>query len=152
MNREVPDIARQLFHCLISRRQAKQNGYKHYFTGVPCVRGHVSKRLVSTRACIACSRENDIGRYQKNPEKEKARSRNRGRLKLPKPTRECPSVCELCHRPPKRRTLHLDHDHKTYVFRGWLCSRCNSSLGTFGDSIAGLERAINYLRRSENAA
>ena len=38
----------------------------------------------------------------------------------------------------------LDHDHDTLQFRGWLCHKCNRSLGGFS-SAAVLERAIAYL-------
>lgn len=30
-------------------------GAKRYFTGQPCVRGHVAERFVSTKACTVCS-------------------------------------------------------------------------------------------------
>lgn len=43
--------------------------------------------------------------------------------------------------------MHLDHDHATGEFRGWLCSKCNTGLGMFNDSPKLLERAIQYLER-----
>ena len=131
---------------LISRKQARADGRKHYWTGKPCPVGHISKRLVSTRACTACSHLDDIKRYHRDREREKARGLKRARLQLPEPTRPCPSVCELCSHPPGKRALSLDHDHRTGEFRGWLCSSCNLVLGRFGDNVAGLQRAINYLR------
>jgi len=51
---------------------------------------------------------------------------------------------------PHKMRLGLDHCHSTGVFRGWLCSKCNAGLGFFGDNLAGLEKAIAYLVRSEN--
>jgi len=130
----------------ISRKEAQFAGMKYYFTGQECLRGHISKRLVSTRTCLGCSRENDLKRYCRNIEREKARGRAKGRVCLPEPTRPCPTVCELCGSPPRRRALHLDHDHRTGAFRGWLCQRCNLALGQFGDNIEGLMRAVNYLQ------
>lgn len=41
----------------IGRAAAKKQGLKHYFTGVPCPRGHISKRFVSIGSCAECSRE-----------------------------------------------------------------------------------------------
>lgn len=43
----------------------------------------------------------------------------------------------------------LDHCHETEKFRGWLCHKCNRSLGGFDDNVAMLERAIQYLKESE---
>jgi len=54
---------------------------------------------------------------------------------------------------PTNSTLHnatlywnLDHDHETGMFRGWLCSRCNSGLGWLGDSVSNLKRGVKYLQ------
>jgi hypothetical protein len=44
--------------------------------------------------------------------------------------------------------MHLDHDHTTGAFRGWLCNRCNLGLGHLGDTIASVEKALDYLRRN----
>ena len=41
----------------------------------------------------------------------------------------------------------IDHDHKTQVFRGFLCQRCNFGLGNFRDSPEFLKKAIDYLSR-----
>jgi hypothetical protein len=40
-----------------AREQAKQNGLKHYFTGLACKNGHIDKRQTSDGTCMACSRE-----------------------------------------------------------------------------------------------
>ena len=68
---------------------------------------------------------------------------------LPEPTRPCPANCENCGGPPGKRAMSLDHSHETGAFRGWLCSKCNTAIGSLGDTIAGLERAIRYLRGAE---
>ena len=34
-------------------------------------------------------------------------------------------------------------------FRGWLCNKCNSALGLFGDNINYVERALKYLEDCE---
>jgi hypothetical protein len=56
-----------------------------------------------------------------------------------------PELCELCKRAPAE---HLDHDHRTGAFRGWLCRICNTGLGALGDDIEGLQRALAYLQRT----
>jgi hypothetical protein len=63
---------------------------------------------------------------------------------LPVPTRPRPGICDICQRSPKKR-LHLDHDHASGAFRGWLCQQCNHALGLFGESAARLQRAVAYL-------
>ena len=40
-----------------AREQAKQDGLKHYFTGLPCKHVHIDKRQTSDGTCMACSRE-----------------------------------------------------------------------------------------------
>jgi hypothetical protein len=49
----------------------------------------------------------------------------------------------------RSRRWNLDHDHATNKFRGILCSRCNKGLAFFQDSIANMEKAIEYLRRHD---
>lgn len=39
----------------------------------------------------------------------------------------------------------VDHDHSTGQIRGILCDRCNRGIGLLGDSLEGLERAVQYL-------
>lgn len=53
--------------------------------------------------------------------------------------------CDLCLSTSQK--LHFDHDHDTGKFRGWLCIKCNTSIGHLGDSVAGLQRAITYLQQ-----
>jgi hypothetical protein len=134
---------------ILSRAEAITQGRKFYFTGKSCPQGHVCKRLVAGRKCTACAHAAEIRRYHRDREAEKARSREHQRRSLPAPTRPCPDTCELCGRPPGKRALHLDHDHRTGVFRGWLCHMCNLSLGKFGDHVAGLQAAVRYLRRAQ---
>ena len=42
---------------LISKCEAKNAGLRHYFTGNPCPKGHVSKRYVSGGHCFDCIKE-----------------------------------------------------------------------------------------------
>ena len=54
----------------ISARQAAMNaGESHYFTGKPCVHGHLSKRSVNTRICMECDRlDKEVLRKSKTEE------------------------------------------------------------------------------------
>ena len=46
----------------------------------------------------------------------------------------------------KNGSWTLDHCHETEKFRGWLCHKCNRSLGGFDDNVETLLRAIKYLK------
>lgn len=56
------------------------------------------------------------------------------------------NVCFICRKAPAGRSLAVDHDHSTGEVRGILCHQCNSGvLGSLGDSVDALKRAIDYL-------
>jgi hypothetical protein len=105
------------------------------------------RRDISARSARFCR--------SKAPEyaREKVRAqRAKKRKAIEAINRRCPSVCECCGgvATGKRNIhgiaqLHLDHDHETGDFRGWLCTKCNTGIGLLGDSVKGLERAVNYL-------
>lgn len=42
---------------IVCRDQAAQGGLKRYFTGLPCLRGHVSERFTRNKTCVACHKE-----------------------------------------------------------------------------------------------
>ena len=63
---------------------------------------------------------------------------------IPTPTRPEPEACESCGRPAVK-TLHVDHDHATGKFRGWLCLQCNCALGLAGDNLEGVLNLAVYL-------
>lgn len=44
---------------IITRKEAKAQGLKTYFTGNPCKRGHNSQRYTSSRGCVECLRIRD---------------------------------------------------------------------------------------------
>lgn len=61
-------------------------------------------------------------------------------------------VCAICGKPEtaksnkgKLRLLSVDHDHRTGIIRGLLCSRCNTAMGLLLDDISILRAAIRYL-------
>ncbi len=55
-----------------TRAEAKAVGATHYFTGKPCKRGHIAKRLASTKGCVECQRAADIAWRAANPDKSRA--------------------------------------------------------------------------------
>lgn len=44
---------------IITRAAAIDAGLVRYFTGEPCIRGHVSERFVSSGGCCQCGLESD---------------------------------------------------------------------------------------------
>lgn len=55
-------------------------------------------------------------------------------------------ACAICRRDFDK-TPHIDHDHETGLVRGLLCRECNLGLGLFGDDVARLRAAIEYLEQ-----
>lgn len=53
-------------------------------------------------------------------------------------------VCELCGSMDR---LCVDHDHRTGRVRGMLCTRCNVSLGSLGDTVESIRGVLAYLER-----
>lgn len=49
-----------LFPPLLSRDDARKAGKKHFFSGLTCGRGHISKRFVSTNQCCECMRIREL--------------------------------------------------------------------------------------------
>lgn len=64
-------------HRAAERKAAKDRGEPHYFTGRPCILGHISKRATLSGHCIECRREGDRQRYAKNPEASAIRNTRR---------------------------------------------------------------------------
>jgi recombination endonuclease VII len=67
---------------------------------------------------------------------------------------EMSEVCDICKQPETQThqngtpcRLCLDHCHATNKVRGWLCARCNTSLGRMEDSPELLQSMITYLKK-----
>lgn len=55
---------------IISRTQAKNAGFKRYFTGKPCKHGHITERIVVRGTCISCKKK--IEKNYKDANKKRA--------------------------------------------------------------------------------
>lgn len=60
------------------------------------------------------------------------------------------SRCESCNRlfSETSKGACLDHCHLTGLFRGWLCSKCNSALGLAGDTPEAIQRLMDYITQA----
>jgi hypothetical protein len=60
--------------------------------------------------------------------------------------------CAICStlEPGGKGDFHVDHDHETDRVRGLLCQMCNMGLGSFGEDITLLERAVRYLKNEHD--
>lgn len=59
--------------------------------------------------------------------------------------------CEICGVPELELTegLHMDHDHETAEFRGFLCGKCNRAIGLFNDNEEVMINALHYIMASQ---
>lgn len=56
--------------------------------------------------------------------------------------------CKICKKPQSEegRKFAVDHSHKTGVFRGLLCQKCNTAIGLLKDNIDIIKSAYEYLK------
>jgi hypothetical protein len=69
----------------ISRDAADRLGLKRYFTGEPCIHGHIAERATVNCMCLACAKQRSRNRRSANPELERQKLRE-WREKNPKKT------------------------------------------------------------------
>lgn len=60
---------------IIQRSEAEALGFKRYFPGIPCKRGHVSEFYTSNSTCLECARLKKREAYRADIEKSRAKSR-----------------------------------------------------------------------------
>jgi group I intron endonuclease len=65
----APEIPEEYLACPRTRQEAKATGAKHYFTGIPCDRGHISPRKAKG-TCVACMKED----YKKDNDRRKQKA------------------------------------------------------------------------------
>ena len=109
-----------------------------------------------TRVCNKCGETKDledfhVPYYKKNNEKGRSHSckacitHQRKLLTTLKEIHPKPDDmrCQCCG--DTKDVLHLDHNHITDEFRGYICINCNHGLGKFNDSVEKLQKAMDYL-------
>ena len=65
--------------------------------------------------------------------------------------RKRPDNCEVCGSSDSERKqkLHFDHSHQTGKFRGWICMRCNFTVGLVREVPEVLEKLAEYIRKNK---
>jgi hypothetical protein len=58
-----------------------------------------------------------------------------------------PTCCDVCGK--SKTKIEFDHCHQRGIFRGWLCTNCNSILGHARDNPDTLRKLIAYLDRTK---
>lgn len=92
---------------------------------------------------IQCYKKDNIPSYSKVCKscKEKQRQTRDTLKAIASPM---PDRCDCCG---AEEALLLDHCHKTLKFRGWICNGCNVGIGHLGDTVEGLNNAVEYLKK-----
>lgn len=147
------------------RSAALVAGETIYF-GRPCTTCGAKGRYTSSGCCTGCTKRRAADRQRGEPvapgdrrtpinvaDAARRQAARRFNYVAPPPEELCPPrpadlKCECCGKP-SRHALHLDHDHVTGHFRGWLCFTCNRGIAALGDDLRGVLRAIEYLKRSK---
>ena len=94
----------------------------------------------NTRTCMDCESTHSRARNSL------MRATNEdGTLMFPKPEDGC---CERCGSHSTK--LHLDHNHNTLEFRGWLCNTCNTKHLAGKELETEMEKTKQYLEFSKN--
>lgn len=65
--------------AIISRKDAKAQGLKRYFTGKPCPRGHISDKAVVNGSCCECDKEKNRIRKREKTKNSSKRIKQRAR-------------------------------------------------------------------------
>lgn len=54
--------------------------------------------------------------------------------------------CQICG--SEERQIVFDHCHSNHHFRGWLCHRCNLTIGLYSDNPVVFDKMAKYLRQT----
>lgn len=95
-------------------------------------------------------RENARKMRATNPDAQKIRTaKHKAKKDLEKEIlagRRRPEICEICSKNEFR--IVFDHCHNSGKFRGWICDRCNRTLGIVKDNPNLLREMAIYLEKS----
>ena len=68
----LPTTSKQIVYGpFVSRKQAQEQGLKHYFTGKPCKHGHIAPRFTNHRRCLECNKAISFAIYHATKDAQK---------------------------------------------------------------------------------
>lgn len=114
------------------------HNYITYRNGCRCDECRISQ-AAKVREEYHLRKINNPDAHKKNEERNVLRKRMK---KIKEAGRPIPDQCEICDEQTK---LVFDHCHKEGHFRGWICNRCNRTLGFVQDNIDILIKMKEYL-------
>jgi hypothetical protein len=149
----VPGTARGLCRAHYHRWQRYGTEYEpsrrvNSWAGEICAEKDCNATVYANGLCI---NHHAVMRRRNNPEASRRRQiAFKGRLQAKQEIlmgRPRPFLCEICGEGGYGRTpsIVFDHCHKTGKPRGWLCDRCNKTLGLVKDSASLLSKMLKYL-------
>jgi 5-methylcytosine-specific restriction endonuclease McrA len=56
---------------IITRARAKEIGLSRYYTGKPCIRGHIAERMIGGN-CIQCNNDRNLAARRANPQRHQS--------------------------------------------------------------------------------
>lgn len=114
---------------IITRSEAKARGLNRYFTGAACPHGHITVRVVSSGACLACKKDRALCKERRPYE-----------LKFPDP------YFQACYR---RAIGGCKERYIEYTNKNWL-QKWSRMLESAQEEVGALQRLINGFRRDLN--
>jgi hypothetical protein len=91
------------------------------------------KKTLNSRTCKSCTNKH-------------SRELNKLKKENPKPPKGTKCTIDECN----NTDLHLDHNHETGEFRGWICTNHNTGIGKIGDTLEDSIKILKYLLKTEN--
>lgn len=136
-------------HQLVSRQEAILNKLVTYYTGLPCLRGHLSVRFTKTSNCKQCQ-QNYAKEHQTRYHLRK--NFNITEADYAAMLERQNGVCKICKeeetiidgQSKKLKPLSVDHCHNTGKIRGLLCTKCNLGISYFKHEPYLLRNAALY--------
>lgn len=132
-----------------ARKLAIANDKKIYFTGKPCLKGHIDNRYVKGSRCVSCANEHRINNKQEIKLRAIKRDFNLSADEYFNLLKIQNNKCAICKSDfTNSKFTHVDHCHKTNKVRGILCNKCNTGIGQLNHNPEILRFAAIYCEKA----